>query len=262
MGEFVVSGNPGDDCSSIVINGEAAAAASDYPEINIVQDISICNYNTANKVQLSNAADKKVETRFYHPTGDSQTNVSFESFKGEDLPNGQCLGSERDVVLSSRNVKAFMEAFLQGGQATTSGQFISGAFCYAYTFHRIDIGMFYPSLGECQMSVSTGAIHTMFHVLNQTKSDSFPNSLWSITYSPPIIPHSQSQTSTACELPDGTDCKDYINNSVDSCELFNATFFAKACNDNNRGKYTTSIYKCRHVLLHNTIILTRGFRKL
>lgn len=192
---FVVSGNPGDDCSDIVINGEEAAAATSYPEINVVQDISICNYNTANKIQLSNAGDKKVQTRFYYPTGESQTNVSLESFKGQDLPYGQCLGSERNVVLPSNNVKSFMDAILQGGQATTSGTFIPGAFCYAYTFHRIDIGMFYPTLGECKMS-----------------------------------------TSTSCTVDDdeGTDCKDYINNSVDSCDLFKATFNATACNDNDR----------------------------
>ena len=146
---------PGDDCSKLVVNG-VDAAENGYPMVNMRHILQICNYNdnTSNRIRMVEApARAKVE--FVYPNGDgTQTKIVDQSWNEQVLSPKNCFENVGVKQVESRRPKYFMEAILQGPQETAGGTFIPGAFCYAYSYNKIDIGFMYPPLGKCEMRVS------------------------------------------------------------------------------------------------------------
>ena len=149
-----VQGEPGDNCNELVVNG-VDAAANGYPKINMRHVLQLCNYNdnTNNRIKMVEApARAKVE--FLYPDNEAQVKLVDESWNEQSLAPKQCFENIGVKQVQSNRPKYFMEAILQGGQETPTGKFVPGAFCYAYSYNKINIGFVYPPYGQCKMRVS------------------------------------------------------------------------------------------------------------
>ena len=152
-------GTEGEDCSSIVINGEDAAA-NGYPDVEVKHTLQLCNYNdgTTNRIRMV-AEPRRAKLEFLYPvvTAATKTQVKIvdASYNGQLLAPKDCFEETGFKTLTTNKPKHFMMAILQGPQETQGGTFIPGGYCYAYSYNKIDFKFIYPSLGECEMSVST-----------------------------------------------------------------------------------------------------------
>ena len=101
-------------------------------------------------------APARAKVEFLFPDGEGgQVKLVDQSWNEEVLAPNTCFENIGVKQVESIRPKYFMEAILQGPQETPGGSFIPGAFCYAYSYNKIDIGFFYEPYGKCEMRVST-----------------------------------------------------------------------------------------------------------
>ena len=150
-----VAGRPGDDCNELVVDG-TDAAVNGYPKVNMRHILQLCNYNdgTNNRIRTVQAPTRAKVEFLYPQAYGTQVNIIDQSWNDQVLAPKNCFENIGTKEVDSRYPKYFMEAILQGPQETSEGAFIPGAFCYAYSYNKIDIGFTYPTYGSCQMRVS------------------------------------------------------------------------------------------------------------
>ena len=119
--------------------------------------LKLCNYNPSpNLIKLSELP-KKVKTEFWYPIrGTGQKNFFVDkSFNNQLLGPGECVRAIGRKRVSTSRAKHFMRTILQGSQRPPLlDRPIPGAFCYAFTFNKIDFKYDY-GLGECLVNVSS-----------------------------------------------------------------------------------------------------------
>ena len=139
------------ECSSLVIDGKAAAA-NGYPDVTVKHTLKLCNYNDVNNDINIISPPSTVE--FFYPIPDSGGKQVFlfdESYNGQRLNPGECREEVGMTTVSTRRAKYYMKSLLQGPQTNSAGA--HDGYCYAYSFNKIDFKYDY-GLGECKVNVS------------------------------------------------------------------------------------------------------------
>ena len=135
------------ECSSLVIDGKAAAA-NKYPDVTVKHTLKLCNYNNGNDIKMPPAT-----VDFFYPipgSGDEQVFLIKELLNGQLLNPGECREEVGTITVSTRRAKYYTKSLLQGPQ-TNNGE--RNGYCYAYSFNQIDFKYDY-GLGKCEVNVS------------------------------------------------------------------------------------------------------------